>query len=99
MGGKQTLAVEHCPRGESMDRRSVLKSALAAGALALPGRYGQLLARPPLGLRRPRPGMPGWPSLSEWARLNAAVNGRLIRPASQLKECVSAGGPLCDALF
>jgi FAD/FMN-containing dehydrogenase len=82
-----------------MDRRSVLKSALAAGALTLPRGYGQLLARPPLGLRRPRPGMPGWPSPSEWARLNAAVGNRLIRPASPLKECVSAGGPRCDAFF
>src|SRR5947209_3829498 len=99
MGGKRTLAVGHCPRGEAMDRRSVLKGTFGVGALALSGDYTQLLARPALPWARPRPGMAGWPGPSEWARLNAAVGGRLIRPASQLKECVSASGPRCDAFF
>jgi FAD/FMN-containing dehydrogenase len=82
-----------------MDRRSVLKSSLAAGALALRGGYSQLVARRPLQWLRPRPGQPAWPSPAAWARLNAEVGNRLIRPVSPLKECVSAGGPGCDALF
>ncbi|WP_028969485.1 FAD-binding oxidoreductase [Sphingomonas sp. URHD0057] len=82
-----------------MDRRSVIKGALAAGALALPGADPQLLARPSLAWRRVRPGMPGWPSQAEWARLNADVADRLIRPISPLKECAPAGGPSCDAVF
>ncbi len=82
-----------------MDRRSVLKSTLGFGALAVSGGYTQLVARPPLPWGRPRPGMPGWPSAAEWARLNAAVGNSLIRPLSPLKECASASAPRCDNFF
>src|SRR4051812_38566408 len=82
-----------------MDHRSVIKGALAAGALALPGGNPQLLARPPLAWRRARPGMPGWPSSAAWAQLNAEVGDRLIRPISPLKQCALAGGPNCEAVF
>lgn len=80
-----------------MDRRSVLKGALAATALSLPGGYELLLARAPLE-RRPRPGQAGWPGESEWARLGREVGGRLIRPISPLKQC-AAGRAKCDAVF
>jgi len=80
-----------------LDRRSILKGALAATALALPGNYEAVLARA-VASRRPRPGQPGWPSEADWASLGHQVEGRLIRPHSPLKQCV-AGGDGCDALF
>ena len=82
-----------------MDRRSVLKSALTAGALALAPSYN-LFGRPSVTWRRPRPGQAGWPSQREWARLNAEVGGRLIRPISPLQQCAAgADQTQCDALL
>lgn len=80
-----------------MDRRSILKGALAATALALPVRYEALLARALVG-RRPRTGQPDWPSDADWEQLARQVGSRLIRPHSLLKQC-AAGGAGCDALF
>jgi len=83
-----------------MDRRSVLKGALGAGALALPSQYGLLLARPSPTLRRPRPGRAGWPTDVAWSRLDSALDGQLIRPVSPLQQCAAgADQARCEALF
>ncbi|MBB5442374.1 hypothetical protein HDG38_000970 [Paraburkholderia sp. WSM4177] len=37
--------------------------------------------------RRVRPGEPGWPTPSDWARLKQQVDGYLIRPESPLDLC------------
>ena len=43
----------------------------------------------PLPVRaRVRPGDKGWPSVSDWTRLNKKVEGRLVMPRSPLAECV-----------
>ena len=43
----------------------------------------------PLPIRaRVRPGDKGWPSASDWTRLNKKVEGRLVMPRSPLVECV-----------
>jgi hypothetical protein len=46
------------------------------------------------------PGSPGWPSEAEWARLNTAVGGRLLKPAAPAAAChrnVNAqGAPSCQ---
>jgi FAD/FMN-containing dehydrogenase len=44
-------------------------------------------ARSPLRARV-RPGDPGWPSVSDWSRLNKKVEGRLVVPRSPLAECI-----------
>jgi FAD/FMN-containing dehydrogenase len=44
-------------------------------------------ARSPLRARV-RPGDPGWPSASDWSRLNKKVEGRLVVPRSPFAECV-----------
>src|SRR3954471_3890754 len=99
MRGVLLRATQPVARGEAMDRRSVLRSALAASALTVPSGFRELLAHPTRPQRRPRAGQPGWPSPAEWARLNVEVDNRLIRPVSPLKACASAGGPSCDPLF
>jgi len=71
-----------------MNRRKVLaflgslpllshaRSVRAAGDVALPVRA------------RVRPGDRGWPTASDWTRLNKKVEGRLVMPRSPLAECV-----------
>ncbi len=72
-----------------MLRRSLLQAA-AALTLAPAG-----LAAP-VGLRRVRPGDPQWPNEAEWARLDAAVGGRLIKPTPLLDACLEdPKGDLC----
>ena len=80
-----------------MDRRTLLKAATAAGALALPTHPGLLLARPAPARVRPRPGQPAWPGEAEWRRLNAAVGNRLLKPLSPFRQC--GPGEACEALF
>jgi FAD/FMN-containing dehydrogenase len=79
-----------------MDRRSLLKSAAAAGALAPASAWLSPVHALAPG-RRPRPGAVGWPSDAEWARLRASIGNRLIRVVSPLERCKSAGA--CGALF
>jgi FAD/FMN-containing dehydrogenase len=44
----------------------------------------------PLPVRaRVRPGDRGWPTASDWTRLNKKVEGRLVMPRSPLVECVA----------
>lgn len=51
-------------------------------------------------LRRVRPGEPGWPSHSDWARLNQEVSGYLITPELPLNVCRhSSDAAECRALF
>ncbi len=71
-----------------MNRRLLLKS---LGTLPLLSRA--LRARAAGSARSPfrarvRPGDPGWPSVSDWSRLNKKVAGRLIVPRSPLAGCV-----------
>ncbi|MEX3809554.1 FAD-dependent oxidoreductase [Paraburkholderia sp. BR13439] len=50
--------------------------------------------------RRVRPGEPGWPTPSDWARLKQQVDGHLIRPESPLELCrESPDNAECLALF
>ena len=49
---------------------------------------------------RAKPGAAGWPDEAAWARLKAAVGGRLIRPAPIAAPCAAdAKGSACTALF
>ena len=82
--------------GRGLDRRSVLKGALAATAWNAPGWFAPLHARWVGPLRRPRPGQSGWPTATEWSGLNKAVGNRLIRPISPFQQCV---GETCTTLF
>ena len=80
-----------------MDRRSLLKSAAAAAALAPAAAW--ISPAPALApLRRPRPGSPDWPTDDAWARLNMEVGNRLIRVVSPLEQCAGRRQS-CDALF
>jgi hypothetical protein len=61
-----------------MRRRDVLATGLAltaASAIEAPATGARALDMAPV--RRVRPGQPGWPGEAAWARLNAAVGGRL----------------------
>jgi FAD/FMN-containing dehydrogenase len=51
-------------------------------------------------LRRVRPGDPGWPDRTEWARLGKAVGGRLLKVESPFVDCANApAGGRCSQLF
>ncbi len=78
-----------------MDRRSILKGALAA-ATNTTGWFAPLFGRSIGPLPRPRPDQIGWPTVTEWSGLNAAVNNRLMRPISPFKQCAADS---CTALF
>ncbi|MEO8619379.1 MAG: FAD-binding protein, partial [Sphingomicrobium sp.] len=81
-----------------MNRRNVLKAAVAAGALVSPANAGRWLAG--AQARRPRFGDLAWPSEAQWRELNAAVSNRLIRPVSPLRQCAgSTSRTNCEALF
>jgi hypothetical protein len=66
------------PEAESvaMPRRTVLKQAATIPLLASGSRI--------------RPGDPAWPDEANWARLNSAVGGRLIKAGSPLAACREA---------
>ncbi len=71
-----------------MRRRDFVFAGLAAAATEVwPFGRGQAAA-----LSRVRPGGPGWPSESEWAKLANATGGRLSKPTplSQLGEALKA---------
>ncbi len=79
-----------------MRRRSLLKGA-AAAALA----FASAPAMAATSLRRrARPGIPGWPSDADWARLKDAVGGRLIKPEPLAAACeADARSAACAALI
>lgn len=79
----------------SMDRRTMIKGGVAA--LSLAAMPGTLRAAP---LRRVRPGEPGWPSDADWAGLDRAVGGSLIRPEPLLGPCrLDDSGTACKELL
>jgi FAD/FMN-containing dehydrogenase len=59
-----------------MKRRSFLGAGLV---LAAEYAMGFPSAQAAAGIRRVRPGMPGWPADADWAALNSATHGRLSR--------------------
>ena len=66
-----------------MRRRDLIKSALSVPILSsvhFPAAHA--VASDVALTPRARPGEPGWPNDSQWASLNAQVNGRLIVPES-----------------
>jgi len=80
-----------------MNRRDLLKAALAAPLLPLMARAGALLPDTlraiddPAGrtLARVRPGQAGWPAPADWEALRRAVDGRLLQPVSPFAHCPS----------
>jgi FAD/FMN-containing dehydrogenase len=81
-----------------MQRRDLLKGAAAAAFAPVLGAMAPVLAA--VAARRVRPGDPGWPNDAEWARLNAAVGGRLVRPTPIAAACATdAKSAACTALY
>jgi FAD/FMN-containing dehydrogenase len=81
-----------------MHRRTFLKG-LAVFPLA-PRFAVSVFAGAARSLRRVRPGEPGWPDPTEWARLGKAVGGRLLKVESPFVDCANAAvGARCSQLF
>jgi hypothetical protein len=79
--------------GLTMSGRRLLEAA-AFGPLAwsIPA-FGA--ESPPAAASRVRPGDPGWPSAAQWAALDRAVSGELVRLTRRLKSAgrvPTAGG-------
>jgi FAD/FMN-containing dehydrogenase len=69
------------------------RRALLHAVPMLPLLYGMFTARSAFAKaaqRRVRPADRDWPKAADWARLNAAVDGRLIKVRSPLSDCVRA---------
>lgn len=83
-----------------MHRREILKTLAAASlfpALPLPTRVAR--ARAAKLMQRVRPSDPAWPGAGDWARLNAAVGGNLLRPHALFAACETApSGATCAEL-
>jgi FAD/FMN-containing dehydrogenase len=81
-----------------MQRRTLLK-----GLAALP--LSAVVAGPALDVaaqpvRGVRPGEPGWPDPSEWAKLRKRVGGRLVKVRSPFAGCTpDPASPGCTELF
>jgi len=80
-----------------MNRRTVLRSLAAlplplmsSGALPAPGGIGP-------SVRRVRPGGPGWPGAAQWARLDRAVGGRLVKVVSPFTAAAADPGSAAAA--
>ncbi|HTD86156.1 MAG TPA: FAD-dependent oxidoreductase, partial [Candidatus Binatia bacterium] len=83
-----------------MNRRRFLKSAAAVPVFAIGCSDLQKRAAPRLAVQRVRAGDPGWPSESDWQRLNAQIEGRLIKVQSPLAACREApNSAACRELF
>lgn len=77
-----------------MKRRGLLQAAAATPLLAssIPGMCA--------GIRRVRPGDPGWPSDALWERLGRDVGGRLVKVPHPFDACLAAPtGAACAELF
>lgn len=93
----------------ALDRRTLLKGALAAPLLRVAARspvYAQHASNgptePPTGptRRRVRPGDPSWPSAQAWQELNRAVEGRLSAVTSPLAICAQTpASTACTEVF
>jgi hypothetical protein len=74
-----------------MNRRTLLSRAATFAALpALPKPLRALASSKGAAVRRVRPSDPEWPDAANWARLNRAVGGRLIKVGSPLEVCREA---------
>ncbi len=86
-----------------MNRRRLVQAAAAMPLLAstIPALFAKTIAKtPPLGLRRVRPGDPGWPSDALWGQLGRDVGGRLVKVARPLDACRDAPtAAACTELF
>jgi FAD/FMN-containing dehydrogenase len=86
----------------TMNRRSLLRRAVAAAALPVlpsPLRRNAWSANASI-FRRVRPSDPSWPDPGMWERLNREVGGRLIKAGSPLSVCRDApDGAPCGDLF
>ncbi len=86
------------PHGGWMNRRRLLEflGSLPLLAGALTARSGG--ESPPAFSPRVRPGDRGWPSPSEWGKLNNRVEGRLVVPRSPLECLPDSCGTALEAL-
>ncbi len=83
-----------------MNRRQVLRAAVAAPLLAGLEPAGMLARAAPGAAGRVRPGDPGWPSEARWAALGRQVGGRLEKVVAPLQGCVEAPASAgCVGLF
>ena len=73
-----------------MLRRRLLKAAAALPLAAFASPLSALAA--PARKSRVRPGDPRWPDAAQWAELDRAVGGRLVRPVSVFAACAAAPG-------
>ena len=81
-----------------MNRRHLLQAAaVVPAAWSIPA-FGA--ESPPAAASRVRPGDPGWPSEAQWAELDRAAGGQLVRLTSPVEACRQApDGEMCAALF
>jgi hypothetical protein len=76
-----------------MSRRTLLRSFAAmplVSSLSPPWRAAAPAAAAARSGARVRPGDPGWPTETDWERLNKAVGGQLIKVQSPLAACATA---------
>jgi FAD/FMN-containing dehydrogenase len=90
-------------RGATMNRRQFL---VGAASMPLLGSLGPLAAPPasaaqmPGPFRRVRPNDADWPQAADWAKLDEAVGGRLVKLGSPLGVCREpVDRAACDKLF
>lgn len=84
------------------ETKSVKRRALLRAAAMLPLVYGVFtaMAAAKTAKRRVRPTDRDWPKPEDWARLNAAVDGRLRKVRSPLADCLRAPASAeCARLF
>ncbi|MBS0221593.1 MAG: FAD-binding oxidoreductase [Proteobacteria bacterium] len=78
-----------------MMRRDLFKMASAFSVMSADAR-----AQGGGAFRRVRPGDPGWPSQTQWQRLNDRIGGHLMKVQSPLDACRNGDDPAaCDAVF
>ena len=81
-----------------MHRRHLLKGVATIPLLSTLRTPAALAAIASSGVRRVRPGEPGWPSPDLWSGLSQAVGGALIKPRALVADCETApDGPACAA--
>ncbi|WP_119269280.1 FAD-dependent oxidoreductase [Taklimakanibacter deserti] len=70
-----------------MQRRSMLRAAAALPFLSMAPERATAVNQK---LSRLRPGDEGWPSITDWDRLNRQVGGRLLKVTSPVSDCVGS---------
>jgi FAD/FMN-containing dehydrogenase len=95
--------VLRAPGGGWKENPAMLRRSLLQGAAALPfavGAAASVVASAAPPLRRVRPGDPDWPDAADWAALDKAVAGRLIKVNSPFAACAEAPkSDACNELF